>query len=222
QSDDLLGIFRESVLVVRIDSFFFQQAVGHGCTAVRALQLPLPTRQLYLRTRRRQSLAMNFAIVLSFAIYRLRRRHDHLLYRKLLLADNFIKQRGSNHIGVEELAVVRHIVLIGRFVKNKFDSREHSFPRRFFSHIARNKLHTKWKLWIALSPMYAWLKIVQNSDFDIAGDQRIHDMGADESRPSCNQCLQVLFSEFLNVSCPLLHDEIWPINSGLNSACETD
>src|SRR5258708_36955968 len=64
---------------------------------------------------------MNRADVLTFPIYRLRRGDNDLLDFQLFLDNQFVKQRSSNRVHMQEPREIRHIVLVGRLARDDID-----------------------------------------------------------------------------------------------------
>src|ERR1035437_175812 len=84
----------------------------HFLTANLTAHGPIAVLELSYRTRCRTLQTMLLALILAFAVHRLRACNDHPLDRQLLCYNQLIQQRCPDRINAKKRAEIRQIVLI--------------------------------------------------------------------------------------------------------------
>ena len=85
---------------------------------------------------------------------------------------------------MEELAVVRHVILIGRLVENHVDARKRPLDGRAVPDVAVEELDGPLEIRGRAARMDARLEIVQHAHLIATIEQCIRNVGADEPSPA--------------------------------------
>ena len=91
---------------------------------MRAVDFPIATLQLLEWPRTRMDHPMRNALVLAFPRDRLRRCHHHLAHRQPMSEDQLVQQRCAFGVHVQEVAEIRHVILVGRQMQYEVDALE--------------------------------------------------------------------------------------------------
>jgi hypothetical protein len=137
---------------------------NQNASAFRAGKLPIGAIELRQGACFGKNQSVTRAIVLALAVDGLRGSHHDALDGQALLADDFEEQRRADRVGVKILAVVRHVILIGRFVEYDLDVRERPFHDGAVTHVAFDEFDLSSDVGRASAWMDPGLEIIENAD----------------------------------------------------------
>lgn len=118
---------------------------------------------------------------LTFAIHRLRRRHDDLFHWEPVLDDELEQQRSSHGVDVKESGEIQHVILIGSLMRDDVNALERREQSDAVGHISMDELHVRGQPRRTASGMDSWLQTIQNADLKTLLQEAIYEMGTDES-----------------------------------------
>ena len=111
---------------------------------------------------------------------------------QVALTDDLVEKGCANHVRMEELAVVGHIVLISRLVKDHIHPGQRLLPRDLVAGIAFQKLHRGVAVRMLSASVNPRLQVIQSDDFPVPFEKSISQIRANEPSHARNERFQSL------------------------------